>query len=81
MTFLKENYELMKKPPHPKFSTGTLVRGIPYASGYVQYPLIGIVICESERSNWWGDEYTRWYKILAENEKIIEEIEEYICAI
>jgi hypothetical protein len=66
------------KPHCPRFKSGCLVRGIPYANGYVQYPLIGIVICESERSNWWGDEYTRWYKILTENGKIIEEVEEYI---
>lgn len=65
-------------PPPQKFVTGALVRGIPYASGYVQYPLIGIVICESERSNWWGGEYTRWYSILAENGKIVEELEKYI---
>lgn len=69
------------KPPPPKFANGTLVRGIPFASNYIQHPMLGIIICESERSNWWGEDYTRWYKILAENGKIVEEVEKYIDAI
>ncbi len=40
--------------------------------------MIGIIIRESDRSNWWGDSYTRWYVILAENGKIVEEVEKYI---
>ena len=69
------------KPPPPKFSRGTLVKGIPFAGDYIQYSMVGIIICESGRSNWWGDDYTRWYKILAENGKIVEEVEKYLDAI
>lgn len=71
----------MLKPPPPKFSSGTLVVGASYASEYVQYPIKGIILRESERSNWWGDVYTRWYEILAENGKIVEEVEKYLDAI
>lgn len=68
-------------PPSPKFIPGDFVVGIPFATEYAQYPMKGIVICESERSNWWGDTYTRWYKILTENGKIVEEVEKYIEAV
>lgn len=40
--------------------------------------MTGIVLRESDRSNWWGDEYIRWYEILAENGKIVEEVEKYL---
>jgi hypothetical protein len=40
-------------PPPQKFLPGTLVKGIPFANDYIQYPMIGIIICESDRSNWW----------------------------
>lgn len=69
------------KPPPPKFIQGTLVQGIPFANNYVQHPMLGIILSESDRSNWWGNEYTRWYKILAENGKIVEEVERYLDAI
>lgn len=69
------------KPPPPKFSRGALVKGIPFASDYIQYSMVGMIISESDRSNWWGDDYTRWYKILAENGKIVEEVEKYLDAI
>jgi hypothetical protein len=65
-------------PPPQKFLPGTLVKGIPFANDYIQHPMIGIIICESDRSNWWGDIYTRWYRLLAENGKIVEEVENYI---
>ena len=71
----------MLKPPPPKFPPGTLVIGVSHASEYVQHPMKGVVLRESDRSNWWGDTYTRWYEILAENGKIVEEIEKYIDAI
>jgi hypothetical protein len=45
-------------PPPQKFLPGTLVKGIPFANDYIQHPMIGIIICESDRSNWWGDIYT-----------------------
>ena len=73
--------EAFMKPPKPKFLRGTLVQGFPFASDYVQHPSMGVVICESHRSNWRGDTYTRWYKILAENGKIVEEVEKYLDAI
>lgn len=66
------------KPPPRKFASGMLVKGISYASEYVQYPMLGMILYESPRSNWWGDTYTRWYYILAENGKIVEEVEKYI---
>jgi len=55
-----------------------LVVGIPYVSEYVQYPMTGITLKESPRSNWWGDDYTRWYYILSENGKVVEEVKKYI---
>lgn len=64
-----------------KFSPGALVVGIPYSSEYVQKSMIGMIICESDRSNWWGDEYIRWYEILAENGKIVEELEKYLVSV
>lgn len=76
-----KNYLLEKTPPPVKFKTGTLVKGIPFASDYFQHPMVGIILYESDRSNWWGETYTRWYKILAENGKIVEEVETYIDAI
>lgn len=69
------------KPPKKKFKSGTLVKGINYTSDYVQVPMTGIILQESPRSNWWGDTYTRWYYILAENGRIVEEIEKYIDAV
>lgn len=66
------------KKTSPRFTTGSLVRGVQYASEYIQHSMVGIVICESDRSNWWGDEYIRWYEILAENGKIVEEVEKYL---
>lgn len=66
------------RPPPRKFLPGTLVKGISYASEYVQYPMLGLILQESPRSNWWGNTYTRWYYILAENGKIVEEVEKYI---
>lgn len=71
----------MLKPPTPLFKEGDLVAGVPYASEYVQHPMRGIILGESDRSNWWGDTYTRWYRILADNGKIVEEIEKYLDAI
>lgn len=71
----------MLKPPQPRFKTGDFVVGIPYVSEYVQHAMRGIVLEESDRSNWWGDTYTRWYKILAENGKVVEEVEKYLDAI
>lgn len=68
-------------PPPPKFQRGTLVQGIPFSGNFMQHPMVGIIIDESERSNWWGDTYTRWYKILAENGKVVEEVEKYLDAI
>ena len=38
-----------------KFEPGSLVCGVPYASEYVQHPMMGIIIKESSRSNWLGD--------------------------
>ena len=69
------------QPPQPKFLPGTLVRGIPYAVHHKQYPMIGIVIRESSRSNWWGTEYHRWYEILAENGVIVEDVETSIVEV
>ncbi len=68
----------MKNNHQAKFQPGTLVKGVPYASEYIQYSMVGIIIRESPRSNWWGDEYTRWYVILGENGKIVEEVEKYL---
>jgi len=66
-------------PPPQKFFPGDLVRGVPYSGGpYVQHPMTGIIIRESSRSNWWGETYTRWYDILAENGKIVQEIERHV---
>lgn len=66
------------KPPLKKFPAGTLIKGIWHASDYVQYPLLGIVLNESPLSNWYGSTYTRWYYILIENGKIVEELEKCI---
>lgn len=67
--------------PPLKFPVGTLVRGVPFSGTFLQHPMKGIILCESDRSNWWGDTYTRWYKILTENGKIVEEVEKYLDAI
>ena len=41
-------------------------------------PLVGIVLYESPRTNWWGDDANRWWYVLCENGKVIEETENYM---
>lgn len=39
---------------------------------------IGIIVRESPRTNSWGDENYRWWVVLCGNEKLIEEVENYM---
>lgn len=71
----------LSSPPPAKFIPGNLVKGIPFAGDFIHQPMIGMIICESKRSNWRGNTYTRWYKILSENGKVVEEVEKYLDAI
>lgn len=71
----------MLAAPPPKFKPGMLVVGVPYASEHMQYAMKGIILRESQRSNWWGDTYTRWYEVLTETGKIVDELEKYLDAI
>lgn len=41
----------------------------------------GVVLCASDRSNWRDVTYTLWYKLLAENGKVVEEVEKYLDTI
>jgi len=40
--------------------------------------MIGVIIKESKRTNYWGDTLHRWWWILVENGQMIEEVENYI---
>ena len=65
---------------------GDLVKGKPYNtrfSGAVITPMtgiinLGIIIRESNRTNYWGDTIHKWWWILTENGQMIEEVENYI---
>ena len=61
---------------------GDLVKGKqPYNtrfSGAVITPMTGIIIKESNRTNYWGDTIHKWWWILTENGQMIEEVENYI---
>ena len=60
---------------------GDLVKGKPYNprfSGATITPMIGVIIKESKRTNYWGDTLHRWWWILVENGQMIEEVENYI---
>lgn len=68
----------MKKVPYRFFSPGDLIQGVPWGSEYVQYPMKGIVLGESDRSTFVGDVFVRWYRILTEEGRIVEELERLI---
>ena len=58
---------------------GDLVRGEMW-EGWVgpSRSMTGIIVRESPRSNSWGDEDHRWWVVLCEDGKLIEEVENYM---
>ena len=41
-------------------------------------PLTGILLYESPRTNWWGDQQHRWWFVLCHDGLIVEETENYM---
>ena len=40
--------------------------------------VIGIIVRESPRTNWWGDERYVWWVVVCDDGKLIEETENYM---
>ena len=52
---------------------GDLVRG---TTSFLS--IHGLILCESRRTNEWGTDTYRWWKILDDNGNIVEEVEHYL---